>query len=129
MAKLNFADTFGEAMEDPEFSRSMRYYTGKVKLAREGDETVATFDDGRLGTVTKDNVPDSQCTIIVRGTEDHWKNLLVEYPEPFYQCLQTSAVRHGMELSNSFQTFAYLPALNRLVQLFRAKTIQKETTQ
>ncbi len=40
---------------------------------------------------------------------------------PLYQCLQTTSVKHGMHLSTTNETFAYLPALNRLVALLRVE--------
>jgi hypothetical protein len=74
---LDMAQALRDAMDDPEFRREMRFFTGVL--------------------------------------------MLQGYPVPFYQCLQTAAVKHGLELSTTYETFAYLPALNRLVQLLRAR--------
>lgn len=108
-------------MNDPEFTREMRFYDGALKIGVGGRETVARFSDGALTSVTTESVPDDECAIIVRGTDDQWENMLARYPVPFYQCLQTANVKHGLELSTTNETFAYLPALNRLVQLLRAE--------
>ena len=39
--------------------------------------------------------------------------------------LAMSAVKHGLQLSTTNETFAYLPALNRLVQLLRARRTEE----
>lgn len=127
MVNLDVADSIRGAMDDPEFSREMRFFTGAIKIAVADEETVAEFDDGTLVQVGAREVPDEQCKIVVRGTEEHWDNLLAPYPVPFYQCLQTTNVKHGLELSTTNETFAYLPALNRLVQILRAENTAKES--
>lgn len=108
-------------MDDPEFSREMRCFDGALKIAVAGRETVAEFQDGKLVSASAGTVPDAQCKIVVRGTEEHWSNLLARYPVPFYQCLQTTSVKHGLEMSTTNETYAYLPALNRFVELLRAE--------
>lgn len=113
------------AMNDPEFSREMRYFTGKLKFAIDGDETVLSFDDGCLVNVTQDAVPDADCRIFVKGTHDMWTNMLARYPVPFYQCIQTTNIKHGLKLSTTNESFAYLPALNRLLQILRDKYNQE----
>lgn len=120
MASVDFASVISDGMSDPEFSREMRFFTGSLKLESGDKATVAVFEDGKLVSVSSENVPDSDCTIVVRGTQDHWDRLLEVKPKPFYQCLQTTTVKHGMYMSTTNETFAYLPALNRLTQLLRA---------
>lgn len=120
MADVDIASTITSGMSDPEFSREMRFFTGAMKIGVGDRMTVATFDDGKLVGVVDQDVPDDQCKIVVRGTQDHWDHLLAEKPVPFYQCLQTTTVKHGMYMSTTNETFAYLPALNRLTQLLRA---------
>jgi hypothetical protein len=109
----------------------MRFFTGCVKLAVDGEETVAKFDDGKLVSadahggstmaVLVKGLVDSDCKIVVRGSHEVWDRLLEPYPIPFYQCLQTCNVKHGMFISATNETYAYLPALNRLVALLRAE--------
>lgn len=107
-----------EGMDDPEFSRETRFFDGCLKIDLAGHPTVLEFDDGALvGTSTE--TPDEDCKIVVRGDVEQWTNLLEPYPQPFYQCLQTTAVKHGLYMSTTNETFAYLPALNRLVVLMR----------
>jgi hypothetical protein len=118
LAKLNVAEVIAAGMSDPEFKRETRYFTGKMKICVGDRETVVEFDDGALRDTVAD-VPDEQCKIVVRGTAQHWTELLQPLPRPFYQCLQTTAVKHGLELSATNETFAYLPALNRLTVLLR----------
>ena len=45
--------------------------------------------------------------------------MLAQTPKPFYQCLQSTAVKHRLFISDSNETFAYLPALNRMLALMR----------
>ena len=108
-------------MSDPEFSREMRFFTGSFKIVVADIETVATFDDGKLvDAVETTSVSDDHCKIVIRGTREHWDFMLERYPVPFYQCLQTTVVKHGMHMTTTNESFAYLPAFNRLVQLLRA---------
>jgi hypothetical protein len=131
MAVIDFAGSLKKAMGDPEFSREMRFFTGCMKLAVDDQETVAKFDDGklvsadvyaggRMAVVIKEFV-DDDCKIVIRGPHDTWDRLLEPFPVPFYQCLQTCNVKHGLFISATNETFAYLPALNRLVALLRAE--------
>lgn len=113
------------AMSDPEFSREMRYFTGKLKIAIDSDETVLTFDDGSLVSAANASVPDAECKIYVKGTRDMWANMLARFPVPFYQCIQTTNIKHGLKLSTTNESFAYLPALNRLLQILREKHNQE----
>lgn len=110
----------GEAMKDREFSRAMRYFDGTVKVAVEDEEMAFHFTDGKLNSDTR-NPDDADCEIVIRGNNTHWTELLAQYPIPFYQCLQTTSVRHGMYLNNTNQFYAYLPALNRLTSLLRTE--------
>ncbi|MBN9217288.1 MAG: hypothetical protein J0I79_04995 [Mesorhizobium sp.] len=108
------------ARRDFEFTRETRYLTGIVKLAF-GDETWAlNFADGALaGIADGRGLSDQECKIVVEGTPDQWDELLKPKPRPFYQCIQSAAVKHGMKLSVSNETFAYLPGLNRMTTLLR----------
>lgn len=107
-----------QGMDDPEFSRETRFFDGRMKIDIAGQPTVLEFSDGSLVGTAADT-PDEDCKIVVRGDEEQWSNLLEPYPKPFYQCLQTTAVKHGLYMSSTNETFAYLPALNRLVVLMR----------
>lgn len=119
--KIDLVRTLRYAMNDPEFHREMRFFDGSIKIGVAGEETVAEFADGALVSVAVTDVPDSACKIIIRGTEEHWANMLAPFPVPFFQCLQTTNVKHGLELSTTNETFAYLPALNRLIQILRSE--------
>jgi hypothetical protein len=121
MPNIDIPSLVREAMNDPEFSREMRFFDGTIKVAVGADESLLKFRDGKLLSAEKGTAPDDQCQIVVRGTEEHWEKMLERYPVPFFQCLQTTAVKHGLVLSTTNQTFAYLPALNRLVQFIREK--------
>lgn len=118
MAPVDVAAVAREGMDDPEFSREMRFFDGRLKIEIAGEPSVLEFEDGSL-TGTSDDAPDEECEIVVRGDGEQWGNLLEPYPKPFYQCLQTTAVKHGLQMSTTNETFAYLPALNRLVVLMR----------
>jgi hypothetical protein len=118
MALVDVGAVYSAGMEDPELRREMRFFTGKVKIGVGGEFTTVAFEEGQLLGVEGD-VPDGECKIVIDGTTDHWKHLLAPLPVPFYQCLQTTSVKHGLKLSTTNETFAYLPALNRLVVLLR----------
>lgn len=118
MALVDVAAVAQTGMEDPEFSREMRFFDGKMKIEVAGEPTVLEFSDGELVRASREGA-DEECTVVVRGDREQWSNLLEPVPEPFYQCLQTTAVKHGLYMSTSNETFAYLPALNRLVVLMR----------
>jgi hypothetical protein len=47
--------------------------------------------------------------------------MLEPLPKPFYQCMQSTAVKHDLYMNVSNETFAYLPALNRLMQMMRSE--------
>lgn len=115
-----------EAMNDPEFERAMRYFTGTLAIVIDGDSVAFDFADGQLvGPLT---TPAADADIMISGTQAQWDEMLAEYPRPFYQCLQTTSIKHGMELNNTAVFYAYLPALNRLVSLLRAAQSREEVT-
>ena len=107
------------ARKDFEFTRETRYFNGAIKLGIADEDYLLTFEDGKLEGVSKGSLPDADCKIVIRGTKEHWTNLLAWKPKPFYQCLQSSAVKHGLQISDTNETFAYLPALNRMTTLMR----------
>ncbi len=106
------------AAEDPEFVREMRYYDGSIRLAIGDDEAyVLTFQGGKMKAGTAADCAGS--AIFIEGSRAQWAAMLEPFPKPFFHSLQSSAVRHGVKLSTSDVTFAYLPALNRMMQLLR----------
>jgi len=118
MALVDVAAVAQNGMGDPELSREMRFFEGKMKIEVAGEPTVLEFRDGALVGTSREGA-DEDCKVVVRGEEEHWKNMLEPRPRPFYQCLQTTAVKHGLYMSTTNETFAYLPALNRLLVLMR----------
>lgn len=115
----DFAQVLQSADKDFEFSREMRYYTGKLHVAIGDQAWLAAYDDGKLLSVGPSGTDPQDAAIWVRGTREQWEDMTARYPRPFFQSLQSSSVRHGVQLSNTHQFFAYLPALNRLMQIFR----------
>ncbi|MBC3474981.1 hypothetical protein [Pseudomonas taiwanensis] len=107
------------AKADPEFLRETRYFDGTLKLVAGNEQHHLTFVDGRLTSVESGDPDDTQTEIMIKGTPEHWKEMLQIKPRPFYQSLQSTAVKHGLSISSSHSTFAYLPALNRMMQLLR----------
>lgn len=107
------------AHEDFEFKRETRYLTGVIKLEFPNRVVGLHFQDGRMTRADETAPSDDQCKIVVRGTAEQWDALLQQKPLPFYQCLQSSNIKHGLHLSNTNETFAYLPALNRMTTLMR----------
>ena len=106
---------------DPEFSREIRYFNGNIKIEIDNVPQVLAYTDGKLEDVSFEKLDDSDCKIIVRGDKTTWLNMLENLPKPFYQCMQSTAVKHDLYMNVSNETFAYLPALNRLMQIMRAE--------
>ncbi len=106
-------------ISDPEFTREMRYFNGVIKIGMGDNFQLLSYNDGKLEDIKTNDCDDKDCKIIVKGNEDLWRNMLAEKPKPFYQCLQSTAVKHGLFINVSNETFAYLPALNRLMQIMR----------
>ncbi|MBL8584079.1 MAG: hypothetical protein JNL61_17870 [Rhizobiaceae bacterium] len=106
------------ARDDFEFKRETRYLNGTIALSMDGEKAVLDFADGKL-TGVGSGTSSGHHRIEVGGTAEQWSQLLMDKPVPFYQCIQSAAVRHGMTISATDETFAYLPALNRLTTLMR----------
>lgn len=107
------------ARKDFEFTRETRYLNGAVKIGIAGEDHVLSFADGRLESVDQRTIADGDCKIIIRGDADTWKDMLAEKPRPFFQSLQSTAVKHGLSITDTNETFAYLPGLNRMMVLMR----------
>ena len=107
------------ASQDFEFKREPRYLNGAVKLGFPARDVVLQFEEGKMVSAQEGSISDADAKIVVRGTAEQWDALLQEKPLPFYQCLQSSNIKHGLHLSNTNETFAYLPALNRMTTLMR----------
>lgn len=105
------------ARDDFEFKRETRYLDGAIELTIGDDRTVLDFKDGKLTGLNGKGA--GRHRIAVGGTSEQWIELLADKPRPFFQCMQSAAVRHGMSISTTDETFAYLPALNRLTVLMR----------
>jgi hypothetical protein len=115
--RKSFADA---AKADFEFTRETRYLNGTIKLDFGTDAWALNFADGNLVDVTEGaDIDEKHCKIVVGGTHEQWDMLLEMKPKPFYQCIQSAAVKHGMRISNTNETFAYLPGLNRMTTLLR----------
>ena len=115
----DFAEVLQTATEDFEFSREMRYYTGKLHVAVGDKAWLAAFDDGKFLSVEPAGTDPQDAAIWIKGTQEQWDDMTAEFPRPFFQSLQSSSAKHGVLLSNTHQLYAYLPALNRLMQIFR----------
>ena len=112
-----FADA---AKADFEFTRETRYLTGSVRLDFGNDAWALKVDNGKLVDVTDGaTVDEKDCKIFVGGAPEQWEMLLERKPKPFYQCIQSAVVKHGMRISDTNETCAYLPGLNRMTTLLR----------
>lgn len=108
-----------ELHKDPEFTREMRYFSGNIKIEIDTNTQSLSYDEGKLKDIKSGAIRDEECKIIIKGNKDIWLNMLADKPKPFYQCLQSTAVKHGLFINVASVTFAYLPALNRLMQMMR----------
>ena len=112
------------ARADFEFRRETRYLNGVLKVDLPANSLALKFADGALISIDETKMPDEECRIVVRGDAEQWQALLEDKPLPFYQCLQSANIKHGLHLSNTNETFAYLPALNRMTTLMRQSKTQ-----
>ncbi|MHC6592868.1 hypothetical protein OUO20_05660 [Arthrobacter sp. FX8] len=115
----DFAQVLQTATKDFEFNREMRYYTGKLHVSIGDKAWLAAYDDGKFLSVEPADTDPQDAAIWIKGTDEQWKDMTAEHPRPFFQSLQSSSAKHGVLLSNTHQLYAYLPALNRLMQIFR----------
>jgi hypothetical protein len=120
----DFAQVLQTATKDFEFNREMRYYTGKLHVAVGDKAWLATYDDGKLVSVEPSATDPDDAAIWIKGTDEQWQDMTAEHPRPFFQSLQSSSAKHGVLLSNTHQLYAYLPALNRLMQIFRQLNVE-----
>ena len=111
---------FDVATGDFEFTHETRYLTGVIRFDFGDRSWAMSFANGAFAGIADGcSVPDAECKIIVGGTAEQWDALLELKPRPFYQCIQSAAVKHGMRINVANETFAYLPALNRITTLLR----------
>lgn len=118
--KLDINKTFDALSNDPEFMREIRYYDGTLRMNMGDDSYQIVFSNGRPVDAT-DKAPSysAPVTTWITGTDNMWEHLLARKPIPYYQCLQTTCVKHGMTMSSNVETLAYLPAWNRMVFVLR----------
>ena len=105
---------------DFEFTREMRYFDGALLLDFGSECWSLKFEQGELHSIDQEfEKQASSAKIKLGGSLDEWNELLKKRPKPFFQCFQSAAVKHGMQISDTNETFAYLPAINRLIALLR----------
>jgi len=105
---------------DFEFTREMRYFDGSLILEFGSECWSLKFKQGELHSIDREfEKQPSSAKIKLGGSLDEWNELLKKRPKPFYQCFQSAAVKHGMQISDTNETFAYLPGINRLITLLR----------
>jgi len=104
---------------DPEFALAGRYLNGAVKLEMGGDAVLLTFRDGKLSKLSEPTLFDS-ADVVIRGSEDDWREFLQPVPKPFYHDMFAAVVRHGFEWSGDMVTlFAYYGAFRRMFDVMR----------
>lgn len=105
---------------DFEFIREMRYFDGSLLLEFGSECWSLKFKQGELHSIDQEfEKQASSAKIKLGGSLDDWNELLKKRPKPFFQCFQSAAVKHGMQISDTNETFAYLPGINRLIALLR----------
>lgn len=120
----DFSDVLQHAAEDFEFSREMRYYTGKLHFTVGEEAWEAIYDDGHFVSVEEADTTPEDAAIAIIGTRDQWEEMTAQHPRPFFQSLQSSSIKHGVQLNNTDELYAYLPALNRLMQIYRQLNVE-----
>ena len=117
--KFDIKKAFDALSKDPEFIREIRYYNGTLKINMGDSSYAIVFADGKPLHATDEISPYAKVVTEITGTDDMWEHLLAEKPVPYYQCLQTTCVKHGMQMTNNVETLAYLAAWNRMIYVFR----------
>ena len=107
------------ARGDFEFNREIRYFNGQIELTAENEVYVISIKDGELTTAVAGHGDSGQVRITIGGPAALWNAMLERYPEPFNHSLQSCSVKHGLLMSDTNETFAYLPALNRMMSILR----------
>lgn len=120
----DFTEVMLRANDDFEFRREMRYYTGKLHVAIGDHAWLAHYDDGHMESLESAETDPGDAAISIVGTREQWEEMTALHCRPFYQSLQSSSIKHGVQLSNTHQFYAYLPAMNRLLQIFRELNTQ-----
>lgn len=118
--KIDIQKAFDMLSNDPEFIREIRYYDGTLRMNMGEDSYQIVFSNGKP-VAAMDEVPNYSAAPLteITGTDDMWMNMLARKPVPYYQCLQTTCVKHGMQMTNNVETLAYLAAWNRMVFVLR----------
>lgn len=108
------------AREDPEFTREIRYFDGQIELSAGDESYVLAIADGTLVAARAGTADPDARRISVGGATELWEAMLQDKPKPFHHSLQSCAVKHGLLISDNNETYAYLPALNRMMSILRA---------
>jgi hypothetical protein len=109
MRLVNIKHFRESAAKDSEFRREMRYYDGSIRLGIGDDESyVLTFRDDVM--TAGESAAGINAAIFIEDSEAQWAAMLEPLPKPFFQSLQSSAVRHGVKLSTTDVTFAGIGA-------------------
>lgn len=118
MLQLNLESVCEYARNDFEFTREMRFFSGSICIQIGQKANAMFFENGKFLEL-KEVENGDDCTIVISGDESIWEEMLKKVPRPFYQCLQTTQVKHGLYITTNTITYAYLPALNRLLQIMK----------
>jgi adenosine deaminase len=119
----DFPAVLDQANKDFEFTREIRYYTGRLHVSIGDQAWEAAYEDGKFVSVAEAGTV-TDAALSISGSVEQWEAMTAEHPPPFFQSLQSSSIKHGVRLSNTDQLFAYLPALNRLMQIFRQANVE-----
>ncbi len=105
---------------DPEFRLSARLWDATMRLDVGASSHALRFEDGELTDISP-STPDAACDLFISAPEADWRELLAEFPRPFYQDLSGAAIFHDVRLPQDMTSYAaYYPALRRLIQLMSA---------
>lgn len=106
---------------DPEFRLHSRYMNATLRVVVGATQQFSVhFVDGTLTMIDPQVTVFDSYDILLKGTEEHWANLLAPVPAAFYQDFFPAALCHGFQIEGNVETImAYYPALRRLGDLFR----------
>lgn len=111
-----------ELDSDSEFRLHLRYLTAAIRIVvGETQKFTIQVRDGLVIEIDPEVTLFDSYSVLLKGTDEQWNELLAAVPGPFYQDFFPASLRHGFCLEGDLETImAYYPALRRLGDLMRS---------
>ncbi len=111
------------ANADPEFRIAARFWTARLRLDVGDARHILRIADGRVSDFSPAAEPNGALDMTVSAPAADWDELLAPIPKPFYQDLfAAAATGRFLLVPTDVTTFAYYPALRRLIEIMRGSS-------